>query len=195
MFYKFVCLLCRIFCSIAFNLSLEGAENIPKDGAVILAPNHRSNFDPVLAGVICPRKIRFMAKIELFENKLFGALITKLGAFPVQRGKGDIGAVKAAFSVLREGNVLLMFPQGKRIKDGTPGKLKTGVAVIAHKMQVPIVPICMCGEYKFRSKVRVICGKPITYEEYYGKKLDDETTNELAQKLYDGIFNLKKECC
>ena len=193
MFYKFVCVVCKIFCSIAFNLKLEGSENIPSEGALILAPNHRSYFDPVMAGIICKRPIRFMAKSELFKNKLFGALITKLGAFPLQRGRGDVAAVKAAFSILKEGNVLLMFPQGKRIKDGTRGKLKTGVAVIAHKMQVPVVPICISGEYKFRHKITVSCGKPIYFEEYYGQKLDEDSTNILAEKVYDGIFELQQQ--
>lgn len=193
MFYKFVCVVCKIFCSIAFNLKLEGSENIPSEGALILAPNHRSYYDPIMAGIICRRPIRFMAKSELFENKLFGALITKLGAFPLQRGRGDVAAVKAAFSILKEGNVLLMFPQGKRIKDGTRGKLKTGVAVIAHKMQVPVVPVCISGEYKFRHKITVSCGKPIYFEEYYGQKLDEDSTNILAEKVYDGIFELQQQ--
>ena len=193
MFYKFVCAILKVFCTIAFDLKLEGGENIPKEGALILAPNHRSYYDPVMAGIICKRPIRFMAKSELFENKLFGALITKLGAFPLQRGRGDVAAIKAAFSILKEGNVLLMFPQGKRIKDGTRGKLKTGVAVIAHKMQVPVVPVCISGEFKFRHKVTVSCGKPIYFEEYYGQKLDEDSTNILAEKVYDGIFELQQQ--
>lgn len=190
MFYKFCCILCRIFCYMAFNLKIEGRENIPDKGAAIIAPNHRSNFDPVLTGIGCPRQIRFMAKAELFDIKIFGALISKLGAFPVHRGKGDVGAVKAAFAILKSENLLLMFPQGKRIKDGSRGKPKTGVTVIAHKMQSPVIPVYISGNYKFRSKVRVIYGKPISFEEYYGKKLDDETTNKLTEKIYDGIFDL-----
>jgi len=193
MFYKFVCAILKVFCAIAFDLKLEGGENIPEEGALILAPNHRSYYDPIMAGIICKRPIRFMAKSELFENKLFGALITKLGAFPLQRGRGDVAAVKAAFSILKEGNVLLMFPQGKRIKDGTRGKLKTGVAVIAHKMQVPVVPVCISGEFKFRHKVTVSCGKPIYFEEYYGQKLDEDSTNIIAEKVYDGIFELQQQ--
>ena len=193
MFYKFVCAILKVFCAIAFDLKLEGGENIPEEGALILAPNHRSYYDPIMAGIICKRPIRFMAKSELFENKLFGALITKLGAFPLQRGRGDVAAIKAAFSILKEGNVLLMFPQGKRIKDGTRGKLKTGVAVIAHKMQVPVVPVCISGEFKFRHKVTVSCGNPIYFEEYYGQKLDEDSTNIIAEKVYDGIFELQQQ--
>lgn len=193
MFYKFATAVCELFCRIAFKFETEGLENIPTEGAFIMAPNHKSYFDPVVVALKCKRKIRFMAKAELFKNKLFAKIITSLGAFPLQRGKGDIAAVKAAFSILKEGSVLLMFPQGKRIKDGSRGKLKTGVAVIAHKMQVPVLPVYIDGDYKFRHKVKVTYQKPISFHEYYGQKLDEETTNHLAQIVYDGIFGLAEQ--
>lgn len=190
MFYRFVTILFKIFCFFAFDFKTEGMENIPKDGAFIMAPNHKSAFDPIVVAINCKRKIRFMAKAELFKNKLFGKIITNLGAFPLQRGRGDVAAIKAAFSILKEGDVLLMFPQGKRIKDGSRGPLKSGVAVIAHKMQVPIIPVYIRGNYKFRHKITVIYGKAISFEEFYGQKLDEDSTNSIAQRLYDGIFNL-----
>lgn len=189
MFYKVAAAICALICKIAFKFKVAGLENIPAEGAFILAPNHKSFFDPVVVAVKCKRQIRFMAKAELFKNKLFGKIITALGAFPLQRGKGDIAAIKAAFSILKEGNVLLMFPQGKRIKDDSRGNLKTGVAVIAHKMQVPVVPVSICGKYKFRSKITVTYGKPIYFDEFYGQKLDDETTTKLAAIIYEGIFS------
>jgi len=67
------------------------------------------------------------------------------------------------------------------------------VAVIAHKMQVPVVPVCISGEFKFRHKVTVSCGKPIYFEEYYGQKLDEDSTNIIAEKVYDGIFELQQQ--
>lgn len=188
MFYKFCTSLCRFFLHIIFGLKTEGRENIPNEGAFILAPNHQSNFDPVVVGATFNRPIRFMAKSELFKFKPFGALITALGAFPIQRGKNDIGAIKGAFSILKQGNVLLMFPQGKRYKDGSKGKLRTGVTVIAHKMQVPILPVFIDADYKFRHKITVNYGTPISFGEYYSQKLDDNLTQELTQKVYDGIF-------
>lgn len=189
MFYRFCTFICRIFLSIAFNYKACGQENIPNEGAFILAPNHRSNFDPVAVGSMCHRDIRFMAKAELFKFKPFGALITKLGAFPIERGKSDIGAIKGAFEILKSGNVLLMFPQGKRYRDGSQGKPRTGVTVIAHKMQVPIIPVYIDGDYKFRHKLTVKYGKAITFEEYYNQKLDDDTILELTKRVYDGIFS------
>ena len=89
---------------------------MPAEGPAILAMNHRSNFDPVMAALTCPRQLRFMAKSELFEPKVFGSLIRKLGAFPVHRGKGDLAAIKAAFNIFKAGEVMLMFPEGGRVK-------------------------------------------------------------------------------
>ncbi len=189
MFYRICCFLCRVFLNIAFNFKVYGTENIPSEGAFILAPNHKSNFDPLAVGSVCHRRLGIMSKAELFKFKPFGAILRKLGAFPIQRGKGDIGAIKAAFEILRGGNALLMFPQGKRYKDGTQGKLRTGVTMIAHKMQVPVVPVYIDGNYKFRHKVSVKFGEAITFGDYYDKKLDDDTILELTKRVYDGIFS------
>ncbi len=189
MFYRICYFLCKVFLNIAFNFKAYGTENIPKEGAFILAPNHKSNFDPLAVGAVCHRQLGIMAKAELFKFKPFGAILRKLGAFPIQRGKGDIGAIKAAFEILRGGNALMMFPQGKRYKDGTQGKLRTGVTVIAHKMKVPVIPVYIDGNYKFRHKVSVKIGEAITFEDYYDKKLDDDTILELTKRVYDGIFS------
>ncbi len=193
MFYKFCTTACRIFLHIFFKYRVVGKENIPCEGAFILAPNHRSNFDPVMVGSAYGRKINFMAKSELFKFKPFGALLSKLGAFPIQRGKSDVGAIKGAFSILKSGNVLLMFPQGRRYKDGSRGKLRTGVTVIAHKMQVPIVPVYIDSDYKFRHKAIINFGVPVTFDEYYNQKLDDALTQQLTEKVYDGIFMQPQE--
>ena len=86
--------------------------------------------------------------------------------------------------------MLLMFPQGKRIKDGSRGKLKTGVTVIANKMRVPIIPACISGNYKFRSRVTVRFGKPIVFD---GRKLDEEEIMKLTELVYDRIFELEEK--
>ena len=94
--FKIVRVLVRLFLLFAFRIKVTGKENMPVDGGAVVVINHRSNWDVVIAGIASPRQLGFMAKSELFKNKLLGGLITALGAFPVQRGKGDIGAIKAA---------------------------------------------------------------------------------------------------
>lgn len=193
MLYSIAKGLVRIAMLFCFRLKIEGRENVPRDGAAILAVNHKSNFDPVVAAIACPRSLKFMAKAELFKNPLFGGFIKALGAFPINRGKGDVGAVRSAFSILRAGEVMLIFPQGKRIKDGSKGRAHSGMIVIAQKMQCPIIPVWISGDYKWMSKITVNIGEPISLEEYYGKKLDNDESQKLADNALDVMYALKTE--
>ena len=158
-----------LFCfKIKFNLKFEGKENVPKDGSNIFASNHRRMLDPVLIELQCRVPNSFMAKEELFQgNKIFVWLIKKFGAFPVQRGKGDTGALNLAFEKLEMGRNLVIFPEGTRSKDGTVGKGKTGVALIAAVAQCPVIPVGInyYGKAKIRQKIVVRYGKPISPEQ------------------------------
>lgn len=187
MFYKVCRVIVRFVMLFVFRLKFVGRENVPKEGGVIVAFNHKSNFDPVVAGLSCKRPLCFMAKEELFKNPVFGTLIKALGAFPVRRGKGDIGAIKASLKILGEGKAMLMFPEGHRIKDGRKVKAKPGVALIAQRAQVPVVPVCISGEYKWMHKITVTYGKPISLEEYYGQKSEQEKIQQLADNVLDEI--------
>ncbi len=161
--YHVVVFLVRIAYAIWYRIKVEGRENIPKKGSYIFASNHRSYADPVLV-VICGRgKFSFMAKSELFENKAFGWLIRALGAFPVERGKGDTAAIDRAISRVKEGSHLLIFPEGTRSKDGRVGRGKTGVGLIAAKAGADVIPVGINfeGKLHFRSKIIVRYGKPI----------------------------------
>lgn len=161
--YYLVVFLVRVAFAIWYNIRVEGRENIPKKGAYIFASNHRSYADPVLV-VICGRgKFSFMAKSELFENKAFGWLIRMLGAFPVERGKGDTAAIDKAISRVREGSHLLIFPEGTRSTTGKVGRGKTGVALIAAKAGADVIPVGINfeGKLHFRSKIIVRYGEPI----------------------------------
>jgi 1-acyl-sn-glycerol-3-phosphate acyltransferase len=176
-----------------FRLKVVGRENLPKTGGVITAFNHKSNWDPVIAGLGSTRPLRFMAKEELFKNPLFGTLIKALGAFPVHRGKGDIGAIKGAMKILGEGETMLMFPEGHRIKDGRKVKAKPGVALIAQRARVPIVPVCISGEYKWMHKITVTFGEPIYLDKYYGQKMEQETVQAVADEVLNKIRELGED--
>ncbi len=191
MFYRFVLVLLNIVLRLVFRIKYVGRENMPKEGGVLLAVNHRSNWDPVFAGLGSPRPLRFMAKEELFKNPVFGKLISSLGAFPVSRGSGDVGAVKAAFKILKEDGVMLMFPEGHRMKNGQRGTVKRGVATIAQRCKVPVVPMYISGSYKWMSKITITIGKPFTFEEYYGQKLDNDKLHELSEQIMDRIWECK----
>ncbi len=168
MFYAIAKALVRIAMTIAFNLHYEGRENIPKDTSVIYASNHRTYADPPLVGCATPRKHAFMAKEELFKNKLFGGLIKALGAFPVSRGKGDSGVIDTAVEALNNGSSLMIFPEGTRSKDGKVHKGHSGAALISARSGKPIIPVgIVFGEkLKFRTKVTVKYGTPINPADY-----------------------------
>ena len=183
MFYRIADVILHFVLLFIFRIRRTGVENIPLEGGVIVAYNHKSYWDPVMAGATCPRKLRFMAKEELFKNPLFGSLIKALGAFPISRGRGDIGAIKGSLKILKEGNTMLIFPEGKRSKDGQIGSVKPGVAAIAHRAKVPIVPACISGDYKWLHKITVSYGEPV-YLDFENKMTADE-----MQSAADDIIN------
>lgn len=168
MVYSIIKAVVKFALGIAFNLHYEGKENIPKDTAVIYASNHRTNADPPLVGCATPGHHAFMAKEELFENKFFGGLIRRLGAFPVSRGKGDTGVIDKSVDALNQGRSLFIFPEGTRSKDGKIHKGHSGAGLISARSGKPIIPVGIVFDEKlrFRTKVTVIYGKPINPADY-----------------------------
>ncbi len=151
-----------------YNFHIEGVENIPQDRALVMASNHRSYADPVILTMPMKKPVTYMAKEELFKNKLFGWFIRKLGAFPVKRGTGDMQVIDDAVDILESGRHLVIFPEGTRSKDGKVGKGKTGVALIAARSGADVLPcgIIFEGEkLHFRSKLILRFGKVIPAEE------------------------------
>lgn len=169
MFYYFAMYVVRFAYFIWYNIKFEGRENIPKNESAIYASNHRTYADPPLIVLGVKKRFSFMAKEELFKNKFFAALIRSLGAFPVSRGKGDNTVIDRSIERLNEGQNLVIFPEGTRSKDGKVGKGKTGAALVAAKSGAKVVPVGIVfdGEkLHFRSKIRVIYGKPIDPKKY-----------------------------
>lgn len=166
-----------------FGAKVTGVENIPADGGCIVCGNHISNHDAVLVASFYPRRCVFMAKKELFVP-VFGGLLKKLGGIPVNRGKNDIGAIKASLRALKEEKPLVLFPQGTRCKDLKFDDFKNGAPFLAIKAGVPIVPLGISGRFRFRGKLKMKFGQPIYPEGY---TMSDDA---LAQKLYDDIKGL-----
>lgn len=158
----------RVVYRIAYNMHFEGLENLPAEEGVVIASNHRSYADPVLLTMYMKRPVKYMAKEELFRNKLFAAFIRMLGAFPVKRGSGDMKVIEDSVNILKNGNNLVIFPEGTRSKENKVGRGKTGVAMIAAKAGADVLPVGICFEgnkLKFRSRLTVKIGRLIRYEE------------------------------
>lgn len=167
MLYRLGIWACAVYVHILFRFRTVGLENLPRgERGFILASNHRHNCDPLFVAIKLRQQVCYMAKAELFQKKWRGKLLKRLGAFPVERGKGDTGAIDWAKQVLRSGDVLGMFPEGHRSKDGTLLRPKSGTAMISSQTKADVVPCAVCfGEcLKFRTVVTVRYGKPIPYE-------------------------------
>lgn len=168
--------------------SVVGHENIPLSGGVIIAPNHVSLADPPLVGSAMRRPLFFMAKKELFDVPVLGFLIKRTNAFPVRRGHNDFSAIRTAEKLLKEGNCLLMFPEGTRSKDGGFGIPRSGCGMVACHSQKPVIPVRIVNSFFLRSfkKLSVIFGRPI----YPPKKYTKETYQIFSDQIMEEIKKL-----
>ena len=131
-----------------FRGRVFGTRRVPRHGGVLLVSNHQSFLDPVLATFALPRECNYMARATLFDSKWLGPVIRHLNAFPVKRGTADIGAIKETLRRLKQGQVVLTFPEGTRTVDGSIGPMRAGVILLARKARVPIVPTLILGAYE-----------------------------------------------
>lgn len=177
-----------------YRIKVTGRENIPK-GAAMLCANHTSMLDPVLIAVgITPKhKLNFMSKKEIFENKLLGAFFRAVGAFPVDRDAADLATIRTSISILKNGGKLLIFPEGTRMKGARmeASEVKTGVAMIAMRADVPIVPIYLSSEQKMFHKTVVSIGKPIIPERREGS--NSENYRRIATEAFEAICVMEEE--
>ena len=177
------------FFHLYFRLSRVGREHIPTDGPVIFAANHRSFVDPFVIGTMMRRPIYYVAKKELFANRVQGWLLNALGAFPVDRGNADQDMIDTAKAILARGDCVLIFPEGTRVRPGPPGPAKRGVGRLALEAGVPVIPIAVIGTTEIRRgwrirprKVRIRAGRPLTFPQVASP------SRELAQAVTDRIW-------
>lgn len=191
MLYSLMKFLFSVFFTVFFRADIRGRENIPKDGPVILAANHMSNFDPPFLACFLERPVCYMAKLELFEHPVFGLAIRACHAFPVKRGAADRGAIKAAIQVLKSGKVLGLFPEGTRSRTGRMGKAEAGIGLIAAMTGAPVVPACIIGTDRIGRfpKLRLLIGKPIHFE---GNRKDKDMLAAFSQSVMTHVIALKE---
>jgi 1-acyl-sn-glycerol-3-phosphate acyltransferase len=145
-------LLARAIFYAMMKYEVNGLENFPREGAVILAANHVTNFDGFVMQFSVPRPIFFMGKAELFKNPIMDVLMRNLSSFPVNRGEKDQWAMEHALKVLRHGQALGMFPEGTRSNGSGLKVAKTGTAKLAIEAGCLIVPMTIVGSDKFFKK-------------------------------------------
>ena len=193
MFYSFLRVFFRLFFKILFRARVLGVENIPREGAIILAANHLSNWDPPFLATFLDRNVNYMAKEELFANKIFAAAITNLGVFPVKRGTADRNAIKRALQVLKDGGCLGLFPEGTRSRTGALGKAEAGVGLIAAMSKAPLIPAAILDTNKifssgnFFPRLTVVYGRPMHFD---GNAKDKAALAEFSQSIMGEIAKL-----
>jgi len=180
----------RLIFLFALKVKVVNKNNEALSGGMVIASNHLSNWDPVIIGVYLRRRLNFMAKEELFFNKLFGKIIRIHGAFPVKRGKADVQALKQALKILKNQEALCLFPEGTRSKTGELGEFQQGVAMIALKSGAKIQPVALRGTEnafkKFRPEITIIIGEafdPQMLGQEEKKGLADILTKNLREKI------------
>jgi len=177
-----------------FAAHSTGAENVPREGPLVVASNHLSYLDPPLLGTWFPRVINFMAKQELFEVPVLGPLIRRVHAFPVNRDAGDLGAIRHSLRILKGGGIVGIFPEGRRNLDGE-AQARSGAVLLAATAHCPLIPVALVrtnlAARRLRaSRVEVRIGKPMMFQGSARKptKLEltawtDELTQHIASLL------------
>lgn len=177
------------YCKLVYRMKVIGKENIPKDGQVIIAGNHRSFLDPPLIEVTCGRYTRFLAKEELTKSKFLAFLGKVFDAILVKRDSKEVKALKESMQTLKNGNCLALFPEGTRNGLEKGEKVKNGVAFFAVRSGAKVVPCGIKGGKKGNWKVVITYGKPLDFSQYKGSK-DKEVLDKIAKEVMDNILKL-----
>ncbi|HDH53807.1 MAG TPA: 1-acyl-sn-glycerol-3-phosphate acyltransferase, partial [Nitrospirae bacterium] len=192
--YKLVALIIRFICRINGGLEVIGKDNIPLEGGVIVAANHISYLDPPLIGAVVPRNATFMARKGLFEIPVLGWMI-KDAAFPVDRERTRPSTIKEAVKRLKKGELIAMFPEGRRSETGELMEARRGIGMLACLSKVPVVPALITGSDRAlpvdagwlrRAKITVIFGKPV----YFTSTADEKgyRNHELHEKISNKVM-------
>jgi len=198
MFYWISYTLVHILLRLFFGLKITGSENIPKKGAFILAGNHISHIDPPLLAVSIKRKLCFLTKAELFENRFFGLMLRHLNCVPLERDGVGKSALRIGLKTLRRNGALLIFPEGTRSRDGNIGTAKNGISLFAIDTDTPVIPAFVKGTDKALppgakaikiSPVSVVFGKAV-YPPRPDRQNRKEQYQNFANRIMDEIVKL-----
>ena len=182
----------NIMCHIIYRFDVKGLENIPKEGAAIICANHIHLLDSVTIVIHIKRMIYIMVKKELMKSKIGYWFFDKLGCFAVDRGKGDVKAIEDAEGHVKDGDLLMIFPEGKRNGMAKGIKMKKGAAMVALQTRTPIIPVGISGSFKLFTKVKIRIGKPMDLTEYFAmEKTGPREWITVTKKMEEEIISLR----
>jgi 1-acyl-sn-glycerol-3-phosphate acyltransferase len=196
--YTFVRILLTIPTILLYRVRAFGVKNVPKDGPLVLAPNHFSQMDHFLVGVYLRRKIRFMAKSQLFGPPVLTYVYKHGGVFPIRRGHRDEEAFETVRQLLDQGEMLLVYAEGGRSRSGKLGEPKPGIGRIALESGAPIVPVAIHGSERARRwkrlyfpKVTIRFGEPVSFP--VEGEPSRERQLEIATEIFGRVRGLYEE--
>ena len=178
-------------------IRVEGLENLPQGEPLLLCPNHSSNWDPILLICALGREVnlRIMGKNQLFKIPILRSFLRKMGVFPVDRGHSDIGAVKNSIQSLKDGAMLMVFPEGTRVRGKKNAvRPKGGIAMIAIRSGAKLLPVYIGVKKRLFAKVPIIFGKPFA-PEYTGRKGTAEEYQANADEVMRRAYALGGAPC
>jgi 1-acyl-sn-glycerol-3-phosphate acyltransferase len=187
--YTLVRILVSLPVLLLYRARAIGVENVPRSGPLILAPNHFSQMDHFFVGVHLRRKVRFMAKSQMFGPPVFTYIFKHGGVFPVRRGHRDEESFETAFTILRQDEMLLVYAEGGRSRSGELGEVKPGIGRIALESGAPVVPVAIHGSESVRRwkrlrfpKVTIQFGEPLSFP------TEKEPSRERQLEVAEAIF-------
>jgi 1-acyl-sn-glycerol-3-phosphate acyltransferase len=202
LFYAVVRALVVAFCRLFWRETIEGREHVPQERPFVLAPVHRSNIDTPLVAGVTRRRLRYMAKEQVWKYRVVGAVLGALGGFPVRRGTADREALRRCIQVIEGGEPLVLFPEGTRREGAVVGHLFDGAAYIATRTGVPIVPVGIGGSARAMPrgakllrpvKVHLVIGPPLEPEQPADGRASRRAVRELTERLRGEIQRLFDE--
>jgi 1-acyl-sn-glycerol-3-phosphate acyltransferase len=196
--YTFVRCILSLPTLLIYRVRAIGVENVPKSGALILAPNHFSQMDHFFVGLYLRRKVRFMAKSQMFGPPVLTYVYKHGGVFPVRRGHHDEEAIKTAATILEQGEMLLVYAEGGRSRSGKLKEVKPGIGRIALESGAPVVPVAIHGSERVRRwkrlsfpKVTVRFGEPLSFPVEGAPTHEHQL--EVAQEIFAPVRGMYEE--
>lgn len=190
-FYNALRVLARLATVAGYRLRVAGRENWPPCGGGLVCANHQSLFDPVLVGLTCDRRLNYLARNTLYKNRLFAWLIDTLDAIPIDREGSGLAGLKETLKRLKAAELVLIFPEGTRTRDGEVAHLKPGFCSVARRSRVPLIPVGIDGAYQAWprtalcptfGRIGIVVGQPISPARI--EELSDEAlVAELEQRI------------
>lgn len=193
-FYPLARAVCFVMFHLVFPTEIQNGKNLPEDKGVLVCSNHVSNIDPIMINYSQNRMVLFMAKKELFKNKIAAKVIESFGAFPVDRGHDGGRAIENAKSLIDDDNCIGVFIEGTRSKTGELGRGHGGAILIAHQTNTPLVPCCITPKKGFLKpfcKTKITYGEPVTCEQLGVSEGTNKEYREAAKRFMGILADMR----